>query len=356
MLRGIKFFLFTALLSGTLVSAEIRAQNDESRTENPPIKLPESRDVPDPDSLIHSGDLIEVDVLGSTEFDWRGNVSPEGFLGGLSFTKEPIYALCESEENIAQKISAEYKSFLNNPRIVVRILDRSNRPITRLFGAVNSPQRFKIKREVFLNELIVIAGGITEKASGDIRILRSVDASCAGRFEGKSIDRTAENGLPDSSPDEFVKISDSPRSQILTIKISDILKGSSESNPRILYGDIITVLEAESVYVMGAVENPSRLSLRSDLTVTRAIDSSGGLAKGAEERNITLFRRNGNGTEVIRIDLAEIASGSSEDPVLQPFDIIDVPGKGGRGSKYPPVIQQEAAESIVKDPPLRIID
>jgi hypothetical protein len=27
--------------------------------------------------LIHLGDLIEVDVIGSTEYDWRGAVNPK---------------------------------------------------------------------------------------------------------------------------------------------------------------------------------------------------------------------------------------------------------------------------------------
>ncbi|MCB1024924.1 MAG: hypothetical protein KDB79_11065, partial [Acidobacteria bacterium] len=104
------------------------------------------------------------------------------------------------------------------------------------------------------------------------------------------------------------------------------------------------------------VENPGKLSLRSDLTVSRAIASSGGLAKGAESGNIILFRRNGNETESIKINLDEIAAGNSEDVTLTPFDIIDVPGKGGRSSKYPPVIQDDNANSTRTEPPLRIID
>lgn len=363
---GIKLSLLPALLFVSAFSSGIRAQSDDLSNDTPEVKTTKKSDSSDseiadlqstdPDALIHSGDLIEVDVLGSTEFDWRGNVTPEGFLGGFSFTKAPIYAVCESEESIATRITEEYKSFLNQPTIVIRILDRSNRPIARLFGAVNSPQRFRIKREVFLNELLIIAGGISEKASGEIRILRSLDASCAGKIEASKKNRESQNQTDGSSTSEFVKVSDASQSKIITLKLSDILKGNAESNPRIFYGDIITVLEAEPIYVTGAVENPGKIDLRSELTVSRAIDSSGGLAKGAEERNITIFRRNGNDTETIKIDLTEIASGGSEDIVLKAFDIIDVPGKGGRGSKYPPVIQEEPVNASQKDPPLRIID
>jgi len=29
---------------------------------------------------VHQGDIIDVDVVGSFEFDWRGGLNPEGFI------------------------------------------------------------------------------------------------------------------------------------------------------------------------------------------------------------------------------------------------------------------------------------
>src|SRR4051794_28459787 len=48
--------------------------------------------------LIHYGDLIDVDVVGNLDGDWRGTVNPEGFIQGLQYAADPIYALCKSEE------------------------------------------------------------------------------------------------------------------------------------------------------------------------------------------------------------------------------------------------------------------
>ena len=50
---------------------------------------------------IHYGDLIDVDVIGSTEYDWRGTLNPEGFLDGMERLDEPVYALCRSVEDVA---------------------------------------------------------------------------------------------------------------------------------------------------------------------------------------------------------------------------------------------------------------
>ncbi|MDM7924023.1 MAG: hypothetical protein QUS14_17160 [Pyrinomonadaceae bacterium] len=32
--------------------------------------------------LIHYGDLIDIDVVGSFEYDWRGTLTQEGFIDG----------------------------------------------------------------------------------------------------------------------------------------------------------------------------------------------------------------------------------------------------------------------------------
>ena len=39
---------------------------------------------------IHYGDLIDVDVIGSTEYDWRGTLNPQGFLDGMERLDEPV--------------------------------------------------------------------------------------------------------------------------------------------------------------------------------------------------------------------------------------------------------------------------
>ncbi|MEK7724591.1 MAG: hypothetical protein AAB336_09610, partial [Acidobacteriota bacterium] len=184
-------------------------------------------------SLIHFGDFIDVDILGSTEFDWRGTLNPEGFLDGIDFVEEPIYALCQSEETIAEAIAKGYSKLLRNPRVIVKILDRSGRAVSYLYGAVKTPQRFQIQRNVRLNELLILAGGIDEKASGEIQILRTNRLNCV---ENVSNPNETSNILINQK-----EITD----ELLKINISDIVKGGKEFNPFILNGDIITVTEAD---------------------------------------------------------------------------------------------------------------
>lgn len=305
------------------------------------------------ENLIHFGDLIEIDVVGNFEYDWRGNLSAEGFLDGINFLEEPVYGLCRSETEIADKITEAYARFLRNPKVVVKILDRSNRPYSILSGAIKTPSRFQIKRPIQLNELLIISGGLTDRANGEIQIYRPQKLNCLAEV-GKKISLPAPNS---EIRERFVAAREDNGSQFINIKISDLLMGKEEANPQILSGDLINVMEAQPIYVIGGVEIPKEVSFRSQMSVTRAIASAGGLSKDADANKITIFRREGEQTKVIKTDLEKIKNEQSEDLILQAFDIVDVARRGKEEEKRPPIWENYDAISKNKlKLPLRIID
>jgi hypothetical protein len=159
-----------------------------------------------------------------------------------------------------------------------------------------------------------------------------------------------------STEGQFVKASQPGGAQTINIKISDILRGDPAANPEILSGDIVTVSEAMPVYVIGGVNVPQQISLRNQLTLSRAIATAGGLAKEGNSA-ITIFRREDRETRWIKADLEKIAAGQDEDPVLKPFDIVDVPQKGRPKRVRPPVIDKGIPmSSTLRALPLRIVD
>ena len=266
-----------------------------------------------PDDLIHIGDLVDVDVLGSIEYDWRGRLTPEGFLSRFSFTDDPVYAACQPEEAVAKTVEKEYGRFLNNPKVVVRILDRSDRAVSTIFGAVKVPQRFQLKREVYLNELIVLAGGLTDKASGKIQILRRNEASCAAMVEARKAASASTVEIVKHNKGVQTETTPLPPNRIIEIDVAELLRGKRASNPKIHYGDLITIKEAEPVYVIGSVNNPTKIAVRSSITVTRAIASAGGLTKRAKSKEVFIFRRTKGGSKIIKTNLEEIKSGKEKD-------------------------------------------
>ena len=303
-------------------------------------------------SFVHPGDLIDVDVIGSVEHDWRGTLNPEGFLDGIEFVENPIYALCRGEEEIALDVAKAYSKNLRDPKVVVKILDRSNRPLSVLYGAVKTPQRFQIKRPIYLNEMIILSGGLTERASGQIQIFRAKNLSCQppkGKFEMAIGDG--------ANREKFVAASQDNGSMYLNIGISDLLTGKKEANPQILSGDIVTVLEAESIYVIGGVASPKQISARSQITLSRAVSSAGGVTKSGDAKDVTIYRREAGETKIIQADLEKIKTGKSEDLMLRAFDIVEVAQSGREKTKFSPILRvDESAEKKASNLSLRIID
>lgn len=320
------------------VAAPQTEQPTETKIENAPVPVAEQ-------NLIHAGDLIDVDVVGSTEYDWRGALSPEGFLSGLNFIQNPIYALCQTEESVAAQIAKSYSRILRDPQVAVKILDRSNRPSAFIYGAVKKNQRFQIKRPVLLNELIVLSGGFTDAASGEIRIFRPPNGNCLSEIS-KQTETPGDTSAPPNKADE---------TQYITVKIGDLLAG--KQNPQILSGDTVTVLDVKPIYVVGAVGVPKQIAARGDITLSRAVLSAGGILKGADAAKIVVFRRGAGETKIIEADLDKINAGQAEDIVLQPFDVVEVSQTGREKRRFPPVLKlDEASAKAAQILPLRVIE
>lgn len=291
---------------------------------------------------IHVGDLIDVDVLGTLEFDWRGRLTPEGFLLDYSASDERINALCNSPQELSLKIENALKRMLREPKVVVRILDTSSRPTAVVYGAVRTPQRFQLKRQVSLAELIVLSGGLTDQLGGEIQVFRPANQSCGA-------------GAVSPAPD--MKATEGNGSTFLNISLSDLLKGKPESNPEIFSGDIVTVNEAFPVYVIGGVNNPRPVQFREGMTLSRAIAAAGGLSRDGRPDDVVIVRRSAASGASITADLDKIKSKAADDVVLERLDIVDVGRKGRdrRVGRLPEQYEEEGVPDYSKLP-LRIVD
>lgn len=345
-----KFYFFILIFS-CLLFCGISVSAQEQKPENAPEISPDK--IQTEEELIHAGDLIDVDVVGSTEFDWRGTLTPEGFLNGVNYLETPVFAVCRNERQVALEISKAVGKILRDPKVEVKIVDRSNRPLSLLYGAVKMPQRLQIKRPVYLNELLIVAGGLTDRASGEIQIFRPPNVSCAADEVAKI--KTENAG--DAPKETFITASQNISARQISIKVNDLLTGKKDANPQIFGGDIVTVGEAGLVYVIGGVASPKQIYLRSQMTVSRAVASAGGFTKDALPQKITIFRRDGTERKIIEINYEKIKTNAAEDLILQSSDIIEVGQKGSKKSR--PQTGLKTVEATGANPsslPLRVID
>lgn len=182
-------------------------------------------------------------------------------------------------------------------------------PCIAVSGAVTRPARLVLTKPIRLAELIESVGGPTEKAGNTVQILHSGINGCSQQ--------------PPAEPACAATVS----SNLYNL---EELKNGDSYNPIIHPGDVVFVHEAAVVYVIGNVSRPQGIYLRKQLTVMQAITLAGGYLPGSKLNRVRVIRQQAGSqtTKEIVVDLKKVKKGEA-DLVVQPYDIIEVPGQPG---------------------------
>jgi polysaccharide export outer membrane protein len=277
----------------------------------PASSQPNTVDKPGVDRyLLGPGDVLEVKVFGQQDLMAMVDVDSDGNISSLPFIETPIPAKCRTAKEVQQGITAAYRKLLKDPQVSVRIAERKSRQPVAVWGAVRQPSRIPVVRKVRLNEIMVAAGGFTERASGTIQILHTEPLMCPG--PGEELEAAPIDGT--SVP-------------LQVVKIADLKLGKSEANPLIRPGDYVIVTEAEPIYITGSVVSPQGVYSRDQLTLSIALAMVGGVRKEAKASDVRIYRLKPGSAEreTIRVDLADIQKNRRPDVPLRAFDWIEVP-------------------------------
>jgi protein involved in polysaccharide export with SLBB domain len=196
--------------------------------------------------------------------------------------------------------------------VSVRVTGRNSRSPVYVFGAFQLPQQVQMLRRVRLNEIFARSGGTTERSNGKIMITHTEPVMCP---------------QPGDEPDAPLPNADAFQATYKIYSVSDLKAGKEEANPYIRPGDVVQALEAEPIYINGMVVSPQGVYLSDGLRLQRAIAMVGGVRKEAKQSSIIIYRVNPKGPnrETLVFDLQAIKKGQKEDPLLEPYDIIEVP-------------------------------
>ena len=278
--------------------------------------------------LLGPGAMIDIRVFGQPDFNILAEIDSDGNLSSLPFTEKPIPARCRNEKEVAKDIVAVYSKYLKSPQVSVRVTGRNSRSPATVFGAVHAPTQVQMKRRAHLTELIALSGGFTERANGKIQIVHTEPVMCP---EPGEVVQQEVDGLGTTF-------------QVITI--AALKSGKDEANPLIRPGDIITVLEAEPVYITGSVISPQGLYLRDELTLSSAIAMVGGVRKEAKSNEIRIYRKKEGveKEEILKVDYDAIKKRKKPDVKLEPFDVIEVPEAGILSSRR---FGQTLAQSVL---------
>jgi protein involved in polysaccharide export with SLBB domain len=184
-----------------------------------------------------------------------------------------------------------------------------------VFGAVKTPRRLEIAARIRLAELLTSVGGPSDRAGKVVRVLHSCRCSPC-----------AEGELKASVINEY--------------NLSAALQGTEDANPFVTPGEIIIVPEAELVWVVGNVVSQKSLVYREGVRLTQAIAMVGGIAKHSDLIRIQIYRDPARARPNLPIfTFKTVLDNRSEDPVLQPSDIIEISDETGkfRSPLWPPL-------------------
>jgi polysaccharide export outer membrane protein len=263
---------------------------------------------PDDRYRIGPGDVLDIRVFNRANIS-RDAVRVEG--NGkirMPLIEEEIMAGCKTEGELARDIANRYLRFYRNPQVDVFIKEYHSKQVA-IIGAVNDQARFQLSRRVRLLELLTYAKGPSSRAGQTINIVHS------------SPSLPCEQGDSESADMGFS-----------SYKLSETLAGDPKANPYLSAGDIVTLPEAEQIYVVGNVFTPLTIPLKEPMTLSRAIAMAGGLRQDSKKDKVRIVRQEPGSSvrKEIIVDLSAIEKKSAADVDLHANDIVDVPTSAGK--------------------------
>lgn len=259
---------------------------------------------------IGPGDLLDIRVFNKAQFSRDGvRVDSRGMIR-MPFIESEIKAACRTEAELAAEITRLLLEYVRRPQVDVFIKEYQSQPVAVL-GAVRNPSRFQLQRRVRLLELLSFVNGPSDSAGRTIQVVHVVASSVC-------------EPLGENSADEIAAVDH--------YKLSETLRGDENSNPYVRAGDIISITEADQVYIIGNVMKPSALALREPITISRAIAMVGGTLADSRRDRVRIVRQTPGSTAKteIYVDLKAIDKRQAEDVELLANDIVDVPVNSGK--------------------------
>jgi polysaccharide export outer membrane protein len=229
-----------------------------------------------------------------------------------------IHAGGLTPEQLEAEITKRLKVYLEEPEVTVSIAEFKSQPVS-IVGAVTQPGVHQLEGQKTLVEVLASAGGLRPDAGPTVKITRRLEY---GRIP-----------LPGAADDPTRQFS------IAEVNLRSVMEAKNpEFNILIRPHDLISVPQAEVVYVIGEVGHQGALPLSqgASLSVLEAVSSSGGMLRTAAISHARILRPvpgQEKRTEVA-VDLKKIMAGQSEDIPLLAGDVLVVPGSNGKHAVY----------------------
>src|SRR5438105_8566442 len=285
------------------------------------------------DYRIGFDDVLDVSVFEAQELYRQVRVSSAGEISLPLLDSVHAAGLTPRElELVLQELLR--RKYMKDPHVSVFVREMQSHPVSVL-GAVRRPGVFQVRGSKTLLEILSLAEGLADDAGETAIIMRgaglqnnaSSDAQIVSHARGdaRGENATAADPAKDGGPSE----------NIVQVNLKELLDSSHfQQNPIVNPGDIVKVLRAGIVYVVGEVQKPGGFVMKSNekMSVLQAIALSGGLTRTASKAGARIIRTDeqSGARAQTPIDLSKILAGKAQDPLLEPRDIVFVPNSASK--------------------------
>jgi polysaccharide export outer membrane protein len=301
-----------------------------------------AKDLSDKEYIIGPEDVLEIQVWDNEDLNCVTEVSLEGAFTFPLIGRVQADGLSVSRlENLIEERLGD--GYLVSPYVNISIKEYNSQKVF-IFGAVNKPGSYALKRKTDILELISQAGGFTDKAGQIITIVRTTSVAPYGdnqsiaplsspsrggdvaanarlNTEGngevsfKKKFSQSNAGLQD---EHYTHSGKETGNEVCTLDLSDFKANSAYNNFYVKNGDSIYVNMAPQIFVSGEVKKPGEFPWEKGLTVRQAISRAGGPTDKASPRRVIITRMETGKEKELKPRM--------DDPVA-PGDVIKVPAR-----------------------------
>jgi len=227
-----------------------------------------------PEYRLGSGDTIRITVFQNPDLTLETRVTENGTISYPLIGNASIggMTIAEAERTIANALRDG--GFIKQPQVSILVLVNRGNQVSVL-GHVYRPGRFPLETfNTRVSEMVAVAGGISPTGS-DVVVL-------TGTRDGKPFRRE-------------IDIS------------SRFINNKPELDIIVAGGDVIFVPRAPMFFIYGQVQRPGTYRIERGMTIRQALATGGGPTLRGTERNLTVYRRAGDGaTEETPVNLSDL--------------------------------------------------
>jgi polysaccharide export outer membrane protein len=243
-------------------------------------------------------DIIQIEAYNVEELNKTVRVNTKGEIALPLVGSIRVGGLTVPE--VERFIEKKLEQFVNETVVTIHVKEYKSQNIT-VIGAVSKPQVYSVTGQRYLLDMLMMAGGISEKAGNVCYILRPV----------KKDDPTG-------------------RVETIIVELDELLiEGNFALNLPIFAGDVIRVAKGGVIFIDGAVRAPGAYPLQGKTTLVQAMIKARGTHPDADTDSIRIFRKNQiDEKKVIVANYEDMRDGKEPDILLKENDIIVVPMTG----------------------------